>query len=233
MIKFNSQSTRAMKSLITSIFLSLCLGAISQTQSLGLKTGLSWCNQSGSNYYSSSESIQRYLLSADYNYQFKSKLKVGVGVSYAPAGFKVPLIFTDQAGNVINNEPLYMKFTHDYISIPIKVGYEFGNKLFGYGDIGIAPSFLIKAERTNPTFDENLQHNGEVTIEMTDQYAPIEFGGVLDLGIGYKLSDRYSLFVEGNFYQGLTTITTDNYFIDKTIFNSRSSALIGIRYTLK
>lgn len=224
--------TYTMKVILTIIIVSINLIAISQSNYIGLKGGVNWCNQTGNNYFKNSESIQRFSFGIDYAFRFKNNLKIGGNILYSQTGFKLPFEFTDEFGNPINVRPVYSEFLYDYLSIPIKVGYEYGNKGFVYGNIGMATSFLLNAKTISPVLNENLEEVGRTENEITDQVAPIELGGIIEIGFGHTFFEKIGVYVEGNFHHGLTTITTKDYFSGKTIYNYRASANLGIRYKI-
>ena len=219
-----------MKTLIAMIIASINLVAISQSHYLGLKGGVNWSNQSG-DFFKKTESIQSISFGLDYGFKFKSNLKIGGNILYSPTGFKIPLKFTDEFGNPIDKDPAYSKLHYSYLSIPLKIGYEYGNKGFVYGNIGIATSFLLNAKTSSPAINENFEETGRIEYDVTDNVAPIEFGGIIDIGFGYTFFERLGVYVEGNFHHGFTSISTNEYFAGRTILNYWVSANIGIRYS--
>jgi hypothetical protein len=220
-----------MKTLFTIIIVSINLTAISQSNYLGLKGGVNWCDQSG-NFFKNTEAIQRFSFGLDYGFKFKNNLKIGGNILFSQTGFKDPLIFTDELGNPIDRDPVYTEFRYDYLSIPIKVGYEYGNKGFIYGNIGIATSLLLSSKTSTPIFNENFEEVGRNEYDASDNVTPIEFGGIIEVGFGYTFFEKLGVYVEGNFHHGFTSVSTDDYFTGKTILNYRASANLGIRYKL-
>lgn len=220
-----------MKTLITIIIVLINLTAISQIHYLGLKGGVNWCDQSG-DFLKNTESVRRFSFGLDYGFKFKNNLKIGGNILFSQTGFKDPLIFTDEFGNPTDKDPVYTEFLYDYLSIPIKVGYEYGNKGFVYGNIGIATSFLLNAKTSSPAFNEYFEEVGRSEFDVTNNVAPIEVGGIIEVGFGYTFLENLSVYLEGSFHHGFTTISTNEYFKGKTILNYRASANIGIRYKL-
>jgi hypothetical protein len=214
-----------LKTLFTIIIVSINLMVVSQSNLFGIKGGANWCNQTG-NFFNNSEYIQRFSFGLDYGFKFQNNLKIGGNILFSQTGFKDPFIFTNEL------DPFYVKFRYDYLSIPLKVGYEYGNKVFVYGNIGIATSLLLNANTTSPVFNENFEEVGRNEYVVTDKVAPIEFGGIIEIGFGYTFFQKIGVYVEGNFHHGFTSITTNDYFSGKTIFNYRASANLGIRYKL-
>jgi hypothetical protein len=218
-----------MKILFTLIIVSINLTAISQIHLLGIKGGVNWCDQAGT-FFKNTATIQRYSIGLDYGFQFKNNLKIGGNVLFSQTGFKDPLIFTDEFGNPIDRDPVYTNFLYDYLSIPLKLGYEYGNKGFVYGNVGIVTSLLLKSTTTAPVFDENFNEIGRNESDVTNNVSPIELGGLVEIGFGYTFFGKLGLYVEGNFHHGFTTVSSNEYFLGKTILNYRASANVGIRY---
>ena len=152
---------------------------------------------------------------------------------YVQTGFKLPFVLTDQLGNPLDHKPVFTQFYYDYISIPVKVGYEYGNKGFAYGNIGITTSFLVNAKTTVPRFNESFDEIGRDEFDVTNTVAPIELAAIAEMGLGYTFFEKIAIYAEGNFQHGFTSITSKDYFKGKSIFKYNASVQLGIRYKLK
>lgn len=205
------------------------LTVFGQSHYLGLKSGVSWCDQSG-NFFKNTATIQRMLLGLNYGYKFNNDLKISGDLLFSQTGFKSPMTLTDEYGNPTAQDPVYTKFFYDYLSIPLKVGYEYGKNGFVYGNIGFTTSFLLNAKTTTPIINEKLEEVGRNQFDVTKKVAPIEFGGEIEIGFGYTFLRKIGVYIEGNFHHGFTTISTKQYFPENTIFNYKASVILGLRY---
>ena len=220
-----------MKTLLSIIVVAISFTGISQSHYLGIKGGINWCNQSG-DLFKNTKGLTRFSAGLDYGFKFKNNLKIGGNILYSETGFKYKTIFTDDYGNPITNGISYSDFHFNYLSIPIKVGYEYGNKMFVYGNIGFSTSFLLFSMISSPVLNANLEEIDRDNADITSIVAPIELAGIIEIGFGYTFFEKLGVFIEGNFQHGFTTLTTNEFFSGNTILNYKTSASIGIRYKL-
>ena len=99
-----------------------------------------------------------------YDYHLNKWFNVGADLLYFQKGFKLDVIQTDQFGNAI--ETLDFKFNFDYLLMPLKAGLMVGDKLSGFANLGIIPSFLILAK-------SNLQTVGVYRVECNKRLSKI------------------------------------------------------------
>ncbi len=88
-----------------------------------------------------------------YTFHFNERLTFGADRLYLQRGFRDDIYFTDQSGYV--EEEKLFRFNFDYVAVPLKVGYNFGQQLYGFVNVGVMPSFLDQSVIKSETFDAN------------------------------------------------------------------------------
>lgn len=152
-------------------------------------------------------------------HKFKSKITVGADLMYAQKGFTDYFIF----GSNLSKEET-VSFNYDYLGIPLKVGYN-GGRRFGYFvNVGFCTALLIGESRNYSYFDlKNYNYDTR----------SVEFSGILELGMGYELSERITLNAILAVQQSLTPIGKPNsIFMGDEITLRTDMALLGIKYKL-
>jgi len=148
-----------MKKLIL-IFISLIsLGVYGQTNLIGIQGGLNMTNLTAKETFNDTKYRNGVLIGFNYEHLLSSKLSLETGLLYSQQGFKDIITFTDAMGNP-SGENDNFKFNYDYLLVPLKIGYSFGEKFKITPRIGICPSVLINAKEKIPTFDINGNQTG-------------------------------------------------------------------------
>lgn len=70
-------------------------------------------------------------------------ITLGFEFNYVNRGFKVPITFNDVNGNPLGTLNASYKF--NYASIPLKLGFQVGNKNYFFGNVALVSSVLTKA----------------------------------------------------------------------------------------
>lgn len=201
-----------------------------QNYSIGLKTGINRMNFKSENNFINHDYNTRIGGGFTYQYNFINKVHLGLEILYDPKGVKSVWKRTITDGNtgetfVIAQKPGYYNF--EYISLPIKTGYSIGDKYTCFFNIGIAPSFLIKAEETIPNF---YNDNELLKKDYTDVVNKFDIYGFLEVGLNYKMKKTYNLFTALSYEQSFTTISNSNYFPDENIRHYGFNLSFGINY---
>jgi len=203
-----------------------------QKQSLDLKGGFSWCDQTG-DFFNNTDPLVRGTYGLNYHFQFKNRVQIGAGLMQTQTGFEAPIVFTDVNGNQIGTVSASTSYVFNYLSVPVRIGFQNGNKFFYYGNLGLNASVLTNAEITLPIFNENLEVIGEDKFDLSDKVAPFEFAGFLEVGSGYMLDEQLGIFAEGSFCHGFSSLTSSNFFADNTFYAYRTNLLLGLKFYWK
>jgi hypothetical protein len=214
------------KSLIV-FFALVSVVATAQTDYIGIRAGVSWTDVIGKNFISFEDRDGRVGLSTGivYEHEFKNRLTLGAEIVYNERGF-IDYFVT----NKISWPDVY---NYNYLSFPIKIGYTFGNKVYGFGSIGLLPSRLLKSEVVYKfvDFQGNLLSTDKV--DKTDQVQSFDFGGIIELGGGYKITPKWNVFTSLLYQRSNTDNTTEEYFDGRDLYHYGLTWSLGIKYVLK
>lgn len=166
-----------------------------------------------------------------YEHLFKNNFSIGADVIYIQRGFTNKIFLTDASGNVLGDATI--KFGYDYISIPIKAGFTFGKKVFGFVKAGVLPSYLVSAKTIAPTFDASGKVNGTENVDETKIVTKFDIAGIAEIGGGIKVKEKAWLFLSFAGQYSFTTITNKQYFGTGTIIKHYGMSLsIGLKYNI-
>ncbi len=220
-----------MKNLLFIILTIATLKVAGQNHFIGVKVGTSSTNITSSNFLSQSNSRTGLTAGLTYEFLFKKHFSIGADLIYNQRGFTNDLVFTDNLGNP-TGEKYTTTFNYDYVSLPIKTGFNIGTKLYGFTNIGVIPSLLVDAKTTTPTFDTDAKVTGNEPFDVTNRVSKFDFAGLVEIGGGYKLNGRYWLFSSFSYQYSFTTITNSDYFANSKIRHNGMNLTIGLKCTL-
>ena len=220
-----------MKYILLFIVTITTLKVAGQNHFIGLKGGVNSTNITSSNFFSPTDSRKGLTAGLTYEYLFKKQCSVGADLIYNQRGFTSDVVFTDNLGNP-TAEKSTTTFNYDYVSLPIKTGFNIGTKLYGFTNIGVIPSLLVDAKTTTPTFDADAKYTGNETFDVTNRVSKFDFAGQVEIGGGYKLNGRYWLFTSFSYQHSFTTITNSDYFANSTIRHNGMALTIGLKCAL-
>lgn len=204
--------------------------AFSQKHIIDFKGGLNFSKCSGSFPFSENASFRtRAVVGFGYEYHFANNLKVGTNLLYSQKGFNTRIDFF---GFPFGNSR-EINYSFDYLSIPLKVGYEYGEKFFVYGNAGLTNSFLVSATFTEPALGMNFETVSKIEYKITEEVSTYDLGMLIEVGGGYKFDFGLGAFLETGFQKGFLSLTKDNFFSDYSMRNFNFSLQLGLRYQLK
>lgn len=207
------------------------LKVVGQNQFVGVKGGVNMTNITSSNFLIKTESRIGLTAGLTYEYLFKKDFSIGADLIYNQRGFTNEVVFNDNLGNPTGDKSK-TKFNYDYVSLPLKTGYNFGTKLFGFTNIGVIPSLLVNAKMITPTVDPNGKVTGSETFDVTNRVSKFDLAGLIEVGGGYKFNGRYWLFTSFSYQHSFTSITNADYFAGSKIRNNGMALTIGLKCAL-
>ena len=216
-----------MRKLLFILLIGISVSAFGQVQSIGFQSGVNLTNLTGDIF---KDSKYRTGIIGGFNYEllFKSNYTIGTDILYAQQGFIDNITIMDNYGNIIGDS----KHCYDYLSIPIKFGYTKGQKLKSFVKIGICPSFLLSAKSTVSKFDSSGDVAGYEKVDIKNYVSKFDFGGLLELGVGYSLENRIELFSSLTGRKSLTSFSNSDYFQNSKIRHYGFSLMVGLKYRL-
>ncbi len=222
-----------MKITLIFIFTISTLKVAGQNHLIGVKGGVNSTNII-SKYLGTSQPRTGITAGLTYDYLFKQYFSIGADFIYNQRGFTDDFILSDDFGNVTLEKNM-IKFNYDYISLPIKTGFNIGTKLFGFTNIGVIPSLLVDAKSTVPIFDTDSKFIGYEKFDVTNRVSNFDFAGLFEMGGGYKLKGRYWLFTSFLYqrsFTSITTVTNSDYIANSKIQHNGMNLTIGLKCRL-
>lgn len=221
-----------MKKILLILFISLSINVLGQEHFVGVQAGLNFTNISSKEVFDDAE--MRTGFSGGINYELKTsgKFQYEINVLYSQRGFNERIILMNEYGVEMEIKDDF-KFYYNYFSIPLKVGYELGNKMKIIPRVGIVPSFLSKAGIVAPQFDGNGNVTGHETTVHTDYVSRFDFGGLAELGFERELSGNMLLCAALDYKHSITTFSNSDYFDNSKMRHYGYSISIGVKYRIK
>ena len=219
-----------MRQILIFLFFLISSVAFGQKHLIGIQGGLNLTNFTSKESFENTSPRTGFIGGVTYDFMLSEKFRIGVDILYSQQGVKDKFILTNDNGVFIGEEKTEMNY--DYLSLPIKFGYELGEKIKLIPKIGIVPAFVLKAEITSPTFDGNGIVTGKETIDHTDYVSKFDFGGMVEFGIETDLTKNIIFCSNLNYKHSLTTFSNSDYFDGQNMRHYGFSVVVGLKYKL-
>lgn len=220
-----------MKNLFLFIFAITTLKAAAQNHVIGVKAGANWSDITSNNFFSQTDYRAGVTAGLTYEYILTRRFSVGADLIYDQRGFTHDITVFGSLG-IPFPEKGTIKYNYNYLSLPLKAGLNIGNKLYGFMNIGVVPSLLVKARATMPIFNANGERTGSETFDATSIARKFDFAGLAEIGAGYKIGSRIRLYASFAYQRSFTTITNSEYFPGSKIKHYGMALALGLKYTL-
>lgn len=223
-----------MKTIFAVLFSAISFFASSQSHYLSVKGGMNLSSINDDIQLQNAQHFQAGLnLGIGYTYHTDGLFHYGMDILFAQRGYKLKFTLTDDELNEYGED--WIRYKMDYISIPIKVGISHGETFNYFGNIGIMPSFLLKATNIFPAFKSRNIFSGEtyfedVETDYSDKCQSFDLGILLEVGMNYKFHPDLCAFISLGYQHGFLSLSTENYFEGSTILNYGFTSAIGVAY---
>jgi hypothetical protein len=210
---------------ITTALISIGIFAISakaQTpyRQFGIKTGMNISNVKTDVPSYTTKDILGGSLSVTYDRVHFRFLTVGGEFNWVQRGFTFPITLTDSVGTTLGVADLRNKF--NYFSVPLKLGVQFGNRVYIFGNAAFIPGYLLKAVSEVPVVDENGQVIDYTWQDASNTAAQFDLSTQIEVGIGITKAKRFKFYVSAAKQQALLNIFDD----PQSTFNIKSTGII-------
>lgn len=174
-----------------SVLIILSLSVSGQTNLIGFKSNLNWTNILFNSRLLcdcgiDGKSMLRFSTGLTYDHISSKNIIMGVEVLYEQRGFTG---VETTINPPFNPPPVYLSDHYTYFSVPIKFGYNIGNRFWGFGNIGLTPAFLINAIEKETTIDSTWNPHDSI-YNLTKSSHKLEIGGLIEIGCGYKFAKK-------------------------------------------
>lgn len=161
----------------------------SQNYFFGYKHGFSW-NEVNNNGNIIGTSQNNFSTGLTFEFITKKNLRFGADILYEKRGFN--LGYTVFFNNL--EEQLLINHHHqNYLSVPLRIGYQTGNKIYGFVDIGVIPAYNLKSTFKYPDTDNSFNIIGEIIEDEQLKIRPFDLGALIDFGVGFNLTEKISI----------------------------------------
>lgn len=215
-----------MKKVILIILTITSLTVSGQNHLFGVKGGVNITNDKFNDdpIHIETNNTISYIRGLTYEYLLNKHFSLGAELLYEQRGWNVDVPTYDESGNP--GKTLTNKQDFTYLSLPLKVGYTIGSKLYGFMNLGVIPARLLSCKVTHPI------ENGGAVYDAYSDFKNYDIAALAELGGGYKIKDRIRLFSSFTFQQSLMTasVPQDEYSLELTHYGM--SLAIGIKYSI-
>lgn len=206
-------------------FLIIIFPSNAQRHLVGIKGGINWSNIYTNEGFVDTKYKTGGVLGLSYENQFKSNLMIGGDITYMQRGFVLKSYYYDAQGNPLGDGEVIWNF--NYLALPIKGGYTFGNDISGFINIGLAPSFLNKANVKMPEFTPGAD------IEITDRVTKFDLAGFVECGGNISLATDLYITATISYQYSFTAFTKQEFFENENMKHYGITVMAGIKYVIK
>jgi len=207
----------------------IALNVVGQTHFVGIKGSTNWTNITSNDSYNTSYR-NGFSGGITYEYLLKTHFSLGADLIYNKQGFIENIDLMDEQGTVLDFDKIYNNY--DYLSIPIKAGYNIGNRLYYFANIGLIPSLLVNAKTVYNMDDSDGKVLDSFVRELPENVSKFDLAGLIEIGGGFKFKNRYWLYSSLGYQKSFTTITNSYSYSNRKIRNNGIYFSIGIKYSI-
>lgn len=193
------------------------------TYSFGFFAGPSFANNSSETTYFEYES--RWGIDAGISFEagFTEHWSLRSDLAYFTRGYQFPLLFTDNFGNIVGEG--FSRTTLNYLSIPVKGQFAYGEKLQILGYAGVYGSMILGAKSMIKLEDSD---GTEYVEEVKDDVSPFDFGVVGGLGLNIPVN-RMDVSLRSNYFYGFGDVIESSF---AESFNRAFNLELGLTWKL-
>ncbi|NPD44565.1 porin family protein [Lentimicrobium sp. S6] len=212
-----------MKKIFITLLVLFSISSFAQNHFIGAQFGLGSSDSFGTEWVKNDKSLNSFSTGLTYDFKLKNNILLGSGLIYERRGSE------ENRASLWNPSDSKMRF--DYLMIPVKAGYQIGNKWSGYAYLGLVPAYLLKADKKSP--ERTYPHGSDDPIisNVTESMNRFNLSVMFELGCNYQLNNKLSLFVSGSYLREITEVYKD---LDSYSFRyHRLNISLGVKYALK
>ncbi len=215
------------------MFSLLLLHATGQNHFLGIKGGESWTSNAMDNYKSGYGTISGLSGGFTYEYLIDKHFSLGADLIYDQRGFNLRDTLLNYSGNPnLRDQINKVDYLFNYISVPIKTGFNVGDNLYGFISLGLCPSILVDAKTKTRMFNLDGTSIGSERGDVFEQMSKFDFAGIFEIGGGYKFKHRCWLFTSFSYQYGIFTYYSPTYLTNGENRHKGTTLSLGLKYGL-
>lgn len=197
---------KSKKTLFSIILLFLIPAIYAQDLSVGIKDGVNWSSIKGEFRDENTEVKYQtgHNIGIFFNFQLNSHFALQTEINLEQKGFKYQ---ESNLGGARKGD-----YQTSYITIPLLIQYEVGNKVKYFGLTGLYFGVLARVENytSQSTTSSAVLIVYDLSYDPSNIFEKFEFGGVIGLGASLPMCDLINVIIETRYNFGLTKITENN-----------------------
>jgi hypothetical protein len=229
---------KAIKILICSFILSASTTiVIAQKFTVGVRGGLNVSNVKynavidTANAQFNVDSYNSFLAGVTLNFESKKKFIYGIEVNAMNKGFENRVTYSSSSNQVSTSYPEDRNIKS--VTIPCYFGKKFGGKIFIGLTVGLAPTYIYKAESDSVYTISGTTDIKVATNDIIDDLNKFTLEGCGTVFLGVKLFDRFMIQGDLRYQQAFNDLYKDGEFQDKYFGKTSSvSGALVFRYIL-
>lgn len=218
-----------MKKSVVFLFIFITYQTFGQKHFIGLQTGLNMANATPDYWAVMNEKRIGFTGGITYEFFPLKWLVLGTKLNYEQRGHTEHQV---AYYTTYNSPPDEDRLHFNYFSLPVKAGVLLGRNFFVMANIGVVPAWLISAKDFIYTWDNN---NGMVLNETRNVKTILknfDFGGLAEVGLGYKFGKRIMIYASYSRQQSFTWYINENYADMGNEKHQGHSVSLGVRVGL-
>ncbi len=225
---------KSIKNVVLAIFTCLALNVNSQTHKIGVQAGGSMTNVCHSSaFFNKTGYNPGFHGGIHYHLKFENNITLMIDLLYVQKGFAFDFEYQSYNDDLepYNGTSEY-NFAYNYISLPVSIGYAFGDKFSATPYLGIAASRLIQAKHNYTLYDENsnkVDEGEENKYTVLPEYDLPVHGG---LYFQYRVKEKIALFSKLQFTYSLNEFSNAQYFYESDLKHYGYGLSLGVSFKI-
>ncbi len=157
--------------------------------------------------------------------QYKSNVLFECGFQANRLGYEVN--YKSNFGG--DPKELTYRYYQDYISIPLKGGFVYGKKIFGFAKLGLIPSLLIGEQVVNTYL--NKTNNSDYRLRIANP--ELNVFGITEIGGGFLVGRKINIFSSFAYQRSIIVLGySDSFYNDNSRKLYALSLALGVKYLI-
>ena len=213
---------RKMVWLIIVVFLqtSMAWSQFSKYRQFGVKAGMNISNVQTEISSYNTKDLLGSSLSLTYDRVRMRFLTIGTEINFIQKGYGKEVTMVDSMyqplGSFIHQNKI------SYISIPLKLGVQLGNRFYIFGTAAIIPGLVYKAVAEVPVFDTNGNVSSTYSENIKDEVSILDLASQVEVGFGITRG-RFKFYLSGAKMDSFVNLWDS----PASVFNIKSQGLIA------
>lgn len=190
---------------------------ISQNIRIGIEGGPSISSIRGNEIVEENESLISFEVGGSIEYFFSESLSLKSGFIFEKKGYETESVIDNYGG--IPHDSYQVKATYNYLTIPLFVKYQFGNKLKIFFNGGSYLSYLLSSKSKVRSFGSS---------DHSELNNSLDLGISLGTGVLFPLSEEFDLSFEFRDNLGLINISKADIINNGSLKTNSLNFLLGV-----